>query len=410
MNLDSTALFYQRMQQSWLKAIGIIRLVAGGGGTPLFAGVVLIGLYFGYKRFLEWMPSSFPAGLLTGLVLSLLLTSSRIRTWIKPADPVFLLPAETKMNGYFRASLCYSSLVHIIHLALALLLLSPLLAAGAPEDRSPLWLLFALLSLAQILNVLIEWQSMRLLCKWSRRKIRGIAFLRFLLNFLWTEASMDRQWVGLLVLFCIMAGVWLGQVAVTPAFPLPWDELKKQEQRLLARYYHWAGWFVDLPAVQQPIRRRHIWVRIADRFTNYRKNPLLYLYWRHFFRKSELYAVFFRLLLWAIIMMALFPNPWVIFGIYLAASLMLFSQLPALIDANSYPAALKLYPLPKAAFKNSLARIGTVLSGMQALILTMVIAGFHWLSFAGTLLFLAYGLILSMIMAGLKKRSVPPQK
>jgi ABC-2 type transport system permease protein len=92
MNLDSTALFYKRMQQAWLKAIRIIRIVAGGGGTPLFAGIVLIGLYFGYKRFLEWVPPSFPTVLLTSLIFSLFLMSSRIRTWIKPSDPFFFLP------------------------------------------------------------------------------------------------------------------------------------------------------------------------------------------------------------------------------------------------------------------------------------------------------------------------------
>ncbi|MGA9173716.1 MAG: ABC transporter permease [Thermoactinomyces sp.] len=406
MNLDSTALFYKRMQQAWLKAIRIIRIVAGGGGTPLFAGIVLIGLYFGYKRFLEWVPPSFPTVLLTSLIFSLFLMSSRIRTWIKPSDPFFLLPAETNMKGYFRASLCYSSIVHIIHLAFVTLLLSPLLAAKAIDDRAPLWVLLFWLSLAQILNVLIEWQSVRLLCKWNRHKVQGIVFMRFLLNFLLVESAIHRHWISLLILFLILAGIWIGLFAVTPAVPYPWFELKAQEQRLLARYYHLAGWFVDLPAVHQPVKRRNGLVQVADRLSNYQKNPLLYLYWRHFLRKSESYSIYFRLLLWAIIMMALFPIPWMIFGIYLAVSLMLVSQLPPLVNPNRYPAILKLYPLPKSAFKKSLAQIGSILLGLQAIILTIVIACFGWLSFSGSLLFLVYGLILSLVMGHLKKRDV----
>lgn len=370
--MNTSELFYKRMTSAWTYAMRIIRVIIGGGGTPLILGIILIALYFAYQQFLAWLPADFPLGLMLAIPYTLLLTSSRIRTWIKPADLAFLLPLETQMKPYFRASLTYSTAIHLIHLGIFTLLAYPLLLIMWKSNLAIL-LAYLFFVLIQVFNVLLEWWEMRLTLSLSRNKVRMAAVVRFLLNGGTVYFFLHQHAGGVLAMavgFFILGWYLRKQV---PAIPYPWQRMQEQEQNIRTRYYTLASMFVDLPHLKTPIKNRKWFTRFLPQWPN--QTASAYLFWRTFFRKSELFPVSIRLILWAMILIAVFPNRWVVLAIYLGCIWMLSTQLPSLAQPQQYPIIHKLYPLPPKQWREGLRSIGLVTLGLQ----TITIALFAWL-------------------------------
>lgn len=371
--MSTSELFHKRMKSAWTYAMRIIRVIIGGGGTPLIVGIVLIALYFAYRQFLAWLPADFPIAFMLAVPYSLLVTSSRIRTWIKPADLVFLLPLETQMKPYFRASLTYSTAIHLIHLGIFTLLAYPLFFIMWKSNLAIL-LAYLFFALIQVFNVLLEWWEMRLTVSLSRNKIRMATGGRFLLNAGAAFFFLHQQAGGVLGMTVGLLLLGWALYKQVPANPYPWQRLQIQEQNIRTRYYALASMFVDLPHLKTPIRKRKWFTRLLPQWPN--QTTSSYLFWRTFFRKSELFSVSIRLILWAMILIAVFPNRWVVLAVYLGCIWMFSVQLPSLAVSQQYPVIHKLYPLSPKQWRQGLRSIGLVTIGIQ----TISTALFAWLA------------------------------
>ncbi|MBA4602710.1 ABC transporter permease [Thermoactinomyces mirandus] len=390
--MNTSELFYSRMKSAWTYAMRIIRVIIGGGGTPLILGIVLIALYFAYQQFLAWVPADFPIDFMLTIPYTLLVTSSRVRTWVKPADLVFLLPVETQMKPYFRASLTYSAAVHLIHLGILTLLAYPLFFIMWKSNLA-IVLAYLFFTLLQVYNVLIEWWEMRLTVSLARNKIRMVTAGRFFLNGGTVFFFLNQHAAGVLgTAVGLFALGWYLRRQV-PVIPYPWHLMQAQEQNIRTRYHALAGMFVDLPRLKTPVRKRKWFTRFLPHWST--QTASAYLFWRAFFRKSELFPISIRLIIWAMIFIAVFPNRWVVFAVYLGCVWMFSVQLPSLAHSQQYPIIHKLYPLPPKQWKQGLRSIGLVTIGIQ----TLSIALFAWLAGAmlltETMLLIAVGGILT---------------
>jgi ABC-2 type transport system permease protein len=339
-----------------------IRMVASGGGTPLFLGILFIALYFAYEQFLIWLPPDFSIELLLTLPYALLLTSSRIRTWIQPADSVFLLPLETRMKPYFRASLIYSTAIHLIHLAIFTLLLYPVFLA-VWKSHGFFFVSYVFFAVIQVVNIFAEWWQMRLTILLPVQQVRLVTGIRFLFNGGAAYAFLHQQGIWASVL---LIGLLLSAIAVyrkAPACPYPWRLMQKSEANTLARYHSLAGLFVDMPRLKTPVKKRAWLIRFLPRWS--RQQASSYLYWRTFIRKSELFSIQIRLLIWAMILIGIFPNRWVSAGVCVACAWMFIKQLPQLADPKQYPGIRRLYPLSAAQWAKGLTFIGWINLGIQ---------------------------------------------
>ena len=360
--MNTGKLFYDRMKNSWLAAMRSIRMVASSGGTPLFLGILFIALYFAYEQFLIWLPPDFPIELLLTLPYALLLTSSRIRTWIQPADSVFLLPLETRMKPYFRASLIYSTAIHLIHLAIFTLLLYPVFLA-VWKSHGFFFISYVFFAVIQVANIFAEWWQMRLTVLLPVQQVRLVTGIRFLFNGGAAYAFLHQQGIWASVL---LIGLLLSAIAVyrkAPACPYPWRLMQKSEANTLARYHSLAGLFVDMPRLKTPVKKRAWLIRFLPRWS--RQQASSYLYWRTFIRKSELFSIQIRLLIWAMILIGIFPNRWVSAGVCVACAWMFIKQLPQLADPKQYPGIRRLYPLSAAQWAKGLTFIGWINLGIQ---------------------------------------------
>lgn len=373
--MNTSKLFYDRMKSSWLAAMRIIRMVASGGGTPLILGIFFIFLYFAYEQFLNWLPPDFPIELFLTIPYALLITSSRIRTWIQPADLVFLLPHETKMKPYFQAGILYSILIHLIHLGIFTLLVYPIYLV-VWESRLFFFASFIFFAFIQIVNIFIEWWQMRLTVSLPASKVRLFTGARFFLNAGAAYAFLNQQGIWALGMSVILLALTGAVYKKAPVIPYPWQLMQTAEKNILARYHSLASMFMDMPRLKTSVKRRNWLIRLLPRWTRLKASS--YLYWRTFFRKSELFSIQFRLLIWAMIFIGIFPNRWVAVAVYAAGIWMFAKQLPQLAHPRQYPSIHKLYPLPSSQWAKGLVFIGLVNLEIQ----TLWIAFFAWVMHA----------------------------
>jgi len=402
--MDTSQLFWKRMKTSWLRASQFMRQVVSGGGTPLFVGMILIFVYFGYTETLKSIPAGFPLIPLVSFIVALFLTWSRMRTWIQPADKTFLLPMEAEMAPYFRASLIYSSIMGLIRLSLLAIALSPLylVKMGTMADYLSQWFLFALL---QIWNGWAYWRLLRMKLHHRLSFARWMGLIRFLFNWGFAAALFMKNGWACALLTIILLFATFGLVRWVPAIPYPWLSLQRQEQKTRARYLAIARWFGNIPGIQNPIQPRTWLIRIIEWFMP--KAPAYpYLLWRTLLRRTDFLQIYIGILVWAAFLSISLPHPWIILATCLSGVWMAGIQLPSLLHPNFYPVWIELYPIDDDEFGKALSSVGWRL----LIFLTLILSGF--LALGGFLppSWIAAIAISCLIMSGILCANVLPKK
>ncbi len=341
--MKSDLLFQERKAASWTKAIRIIQLIIGGGGTPIVIGAMVIFLSIAYARLIKWIPPETPLPLILAILLSLPLTFSFVRTWIQPADLTFLLPMEAHLQGYFRQSLLYSLWVHLFRLAVMLLILLPLYQQRV-GDSQQFWLIFVLLCLLQLYNTYLSWLEDRLTTIQSKGRVYTWTFFRWLVNVWICYFLLSKlEWIDLLSLLVPLAHLIYFR-SITPAYPYPWMLWKEREQKTIANYYSLASWFVDLRERRFIVKERR-WITWIMEKIAHRQTAFSYLFWRIFFRQGDLFPTYLRILLWGLMILLFLPHPGVLAAVDLLSIWLLISQLPQMTRIERYPVLFRLYPL-----------------------------------------------------------------
>jgi ABC-2 type transport system permease protein len=243
---------------------------------------------------------------------------------------------------------------------------------------------FLLLAIIQVWNVLIHWHEIRLSTVRSSRWIWSSTFVRWLVNVVTTMVILEKVWTGLIALFPVLSLIFLYVQKITPAFPYPWAKLRDQEQRTLAKYYATARWFFDLPQVPTTIKRRKVLIQLLDRFLP-KQQAFAYLYWRSFVRKSELFSIYLRLIVWVMFMTVILPYPWFIVFLYLLGLWLFAIQLPAIANHRLYPIWVRLYPISANEQTHTLKQMGFVLLGLQNVLYTLFLLLVNPLPFVVTI-------------------------
>ena len=127
----------------------------------LFFLISAIAVY--YQQWLAQLPDDFPSAWIIGIVFGLLVSYAPISTLLQEPDLVFLIPAEHKMNAYFRNALVYSFVSQLLVILFVVAALSPLYFHSFPNRGGSTYLLILLLILVfKAWNLITNWWLLKI--------------------------------------------------------------------------------------------------------------------------------------------------------------------------------------------------------------------------------------------------------
>ncbi|SDO30317.1 ABC transporter permease [Alkalicoccus daliensis] len=372
---EALKVWEKRRQEYWTLAVKYLRLIGNSGFLFTIYILFLFGSYY-YGQFLEWLPETFPAVLFFTLFFTWIVTRGRVRTFLKQADVVFLLPMESRLKKYFRASLKYSWMMEAFWVTLAFLLLAPLfndrIASGGGILLSVLLAIFLL----KLWNLAASFEEQRIQ---DDRKYKVHLWLRACLN------------AGVLyLLFSFMHVIWTAGAALLLAAiyqfyfsrisgSLQWERLIRIENNTVRTFFRVANNFTDVPHLKQSIKER-TWLSFLYRLVPYsRENAYRYLFGRAMIRSGDYFGIYIRLTVLGMIFLAAVDISW---GMWLLAGLFAYMtviQLETLAYHFQTSQMLPLYPL-KTSWKLAGVKFWIWGLGLLQAVCFIIIAAGEWLN------------------------------
>ena len=350
------SIWERRFREFYIEMTKYISIIA----MSIFYSFLIFGGIFAYYYFklLNWLPPSFPTEIFASLFISFMFLQTRIRTFLKKADIIFLVPTETSLSLYFRNSIFYSAFSDIIRLLIMIVIISPLINA---MDIFSIIFLISFLGLA-ILNFRLVWIEQWLNSKFQyigQRLFRFLAFsaiLYFMFMGSWEVAAIWLV-INYFLWFLLFKNKTKG---------LNWEYLISQEEKSLVRIYIFINIFIDVPHLKHSFNRRKFLSWCLKKVLTYKQSATyLYLYSFLFIRYDEFYFLYLRLTVIGFGIIYLFPTyGWIVTFVILFLSG--YQLLPLQYSIND---SSRLYPLPTYVIKQSFQKLVMILLTIQLVLI-----------------------------------------
>ncbi|MBU5440873.1 ABC transporter permease [Paenibacillus sp. MSJ-34] len=373
MRLDQ--LWQRRRQQYWKELFPYFRYVIQGGSATLLAFVIIAFSAY-YVWFLQNIPESFPIRYIALLVLAPFVTFSSFRTFLQPADIIFLLPMEPRMKEYFRGSWKYSMVQQSIWLFIAFGILWPLYVR-ADADPKPFVLLLAVWLILKAINSHGSWRERNMnrpLARESFRMVRWAFSVGMIAVWLWQPVWKAAVFSAIAAITYIMA------LRLPLRYPVAWERLIRLEQEQQGRILMFMNLFVDMPATPQRVYKRSWMNWAAGRIPFRRESAYFYLFTKSFLR-GEVFGMAIRLtVLGLFVLFWVRDSAWAV-ALYGFFALVIGMQLTAVRQLHSYSFWRSIYPLPDLWRKRAIVQLVFRAHCVFAVILYIPLAfgGLEWL-------------------------------
>ncbi|KQL55872.1 MULTISPECIES: ABC transporter permease [Bacillaceae] len=362
-------LWESRRHQYWSEARGYLKLILNSGFViSVYFLFIFLTVY--YQQFVEQMPVDFPLVPLLTVLFTWRLTAGSIRTFVKPADVVFLLPYETKMSVYFNQALRYSSMWQASYIVLLFMAVGPMFTERIGTGAT-FWLALLFLLLIKIWNLLCVWQEQRLVAKGERYSNMA---LRMLINavaayLLFAQAPV---WliVAIVVLMAILyKGYWQ---PLEKKHSLKWERLIEVENQMVMFFYRIANAFTDVPQLRNKVRER-TYLQWAVQLLGGKKDAVYhYLYARTFVRANDYLGTYLRLTIVGGLFIYVLPLGWMKLAMALLFTHITMMQLSTLSFHHSASIWIDLYPIKPEEKKQALTYITARLLFLLAIVYGVV--------------------------------------
>lgn len=377
--MDVRRLWNERVGAFTREAFGYMRYI-GNSGTIMFLVFAFILAAYYYGQLLSSLPRTYPVEWLIVLLFSLQLTAGTVRTLLKEADLVFLLPLEGRMGPYFTGALAYTFTFQAVGSFLLLLAVWPLYTHRMGERAEPFVLLLLLILAVKLANTVGRWLEMRL----RERPARAVhMLLRLAANaaLLSVLFSLGFHPAVLLAALAFLAAAFFYYRLLSKK-QLHWEYLVQAEKRARGRFYSFVNQFVDVPHMENKIRRRAWAAALVDRIAFTQRNAYVYLYGKVFVR-SELLSMCLRLAVVGLIVIALIQDVWGKLAAYFVVLALTAAQLSTLRQHYRYVFWTHIYPVPGEARRAAIVRVVCIALLVQAAVLYAgmfipFVFGWHW--------------------------------
>ncbi|MGN7373130.1 ABC transporter permease [Bacillus halotolerans] len=321
-----------------------------------------------YSKWVRDIPAHFPSFWVMAVLFSLVLTGSYVRTLLKEADLVFLLPLEAKMEPYLRQAFVYSYVSQLFPLIALSLVAMPLYFAVTPGASLVSYAaVFVQILLLKAWNQALEW---RMTFQNDRSMKQMDLVIRFAANTLVLYFVFQSVYVYALVIYIIMAALYLYVSSAAKGKTFKWESHIEYELRRKQRFYRIANLFTDVPHLKKQAKRR-AYLDFLLRFVPFeQRKTFAYMFARAFLRSSDYLGIQVRLtVIFALIIMYASASP-MIAGILTVFTVFITGiQLLPLFGHFDHLALQELYPVKKEAkLKSYFSLLKTALS-VQALLM-----------------------------------------
>ncbi|HET7657997.1 MAG TPA: ABC transporter permease [Bacillales bacterium] len=383
----------ERRADYWNEAVRYLRLIANSGFMfSLYVAFILAVYYYG--TFINWLPAWFPADLVFALIATGLLVRSPVRTFLKEADLVFLLPFEMQMDKYFKRSLNYSFLLQSGTIIFVFFILSPLFFARVNPHPSYFLLTVAIILAAKYWNVKSSWCEMYLR---SGQPLWMSILLRAMVTFVFTWLLFRGAPVYFVVIVAaIMIFLSFYYFRTFPEkHTLKWERLLHVESARLNAFYRMANLFTEVPRLKQRVKPRR-WLSSAIGFPFDQGSVFTSFYFKTFVRANDFFGTYVRLLVVGVVVLLIIPHGWGQLVVFLLILYVSGLQLYTIWGYRTGGNWEQLLPISQSIRERSFLRIVFVLLLIQTVLFVtaLTLSGLEiWKS--------ALGLVLGAVLSGL---------
>ena len=251
------------------------------------------------------------------LAFSYYLVSSKIKTHIKEADAVFLLPLEKHYRKVGLKTVINSTVVHIITVIIFYFATKPITNLIGNIDRVSIIMLLIVIIWNNLLKYLQVIHYKEII--WSKLLLFIVIFMQLLVVFFDDIAIRIIYLISIIVLavftYYIMknAGNKLN-AKDQEKYVVNWNQAADYDKHRIESYLKFVNMFVDVPLSGVKVARRKYFDILLPKLTkdNFKKeNSFKYYYYRVFLRQENTVYLALRLMLLAVLVIYSFKNTYV---------------------------------------------------------------------------------------------------
>lgn len=306
--------------------------------------LILAGAYF-YTRLLSEAPPDFPFRELAALVLLPFLALSPIRTYLKEADLIYMVPMETEMSAYMQKATARAFRIQTLALLAVWTAVWPMYALSAGGDGKSFVVILLVLAALKKVMLFSRWQELK---RTERLQTLSWSALRWLV-------------AGGLVYLILRLPLWTGTLIVTASLllifgtlrwldkpSLHWPRLIDTEKKHRAFIFRLLNQFIDVSEVQSRPRPKPAPMKLLRLLGGFRfasQDTYRYMYTLVWLR-SELFGITIRLSLLGAVLISFARDEWMTGFLFVLFAGLLALQLKELPKMHRHSDWSFIYPLP----------------------------------------------------------------
>ncbi|PTK88288.1 ABC transporter permease EcsB [Staphylococcus gallinarum] len=363
--------------------------------------VILLGAFImGYAGWLQSIPKHINYALIASVVMAVI-SIFPIRTLLKDADRLFLLPFEKHMSEYMKQSISYSYFTRIGLQILMIVILFPLFYVLNGQTFG-FYVIFAFLALLlPLLGLVLKWL-------WYKYKLESWSLYTLLL-IIYTSSyyvALGVKSIASIAAVFILIGLAFILYKSTNKHLFPWEKLIKIKQQHHMNYYKFVNMFTDVKHLKETAVRRSYLDPLLTTPKQKKFNAqhmYLYLFTRSFARGKDAFHIILRLVVIAIILIIWLQQPVVALIIGSLFMYIILLQMAQFYTQQAYGLWPQVWPVPDSkvirGYEQFLNRLMFII-GIIFLIVYFIVNPTY--GFAGVIFFLVGWLTVRNVVKKLK--------
>ena len=312
------------------------------------------------------------------LAFSYYLASTKIKTYIKEADSVFLLPLEKYYKKIGAKTVMSLTITHIIAVIIFYFATKPITSIIGSINKLGIFLLLMIIILNNLLKYFQVIHYTELV--WIKIIQFIVIFIQILVVFVVNTYILIFDMIGVAALAYCTFYIFKNATNKVSSedqekFVVKWNEAAEYDKHRMESYLKFVNMFVDVPLSGVKVARRKYFDILLPKVTkeNFTKeNSFKYYYYRVFLRQENTIYLALRLMLLAILIIFSFKNSYVSAISIISYSYLTIIQLVPLYKQMSNNIWHSILPIDESIKVGSFKKMLTIVILVTTFILTII--------------------------------------